>query len=102
MLTPFLRQNNKESSYFAWAIAELLETVAAQFWGVLRLDLRCAACAFPSLWFFGLPFLVSWNAFLMVRGYDNRVKLGKYSANDAEQVDYQKIQEIKDLGEKDA
>lgn len=100
MLTPFLSTEQQGIVIF-WLGQSL------SYWKRLLLSFGCITVgfalqlAFPSLWFFGLPFLLVGTLFLMVRGYDNRVKLGKYSANDAwEQVDYQKIQEIKDLVKK--
>ena len=71
------------------------------YWKRLLLSFGCIVLgfalqlAFPVVWFLGIPFLLAGTLFLTVRGYDNRVKLGKYSPEDAwEQVEPQKIREI--------
>ena len=102
MLTPFLSKEQQGIVMFWWLGQSL------GYWKRMLISFGCIFSGFalqfvfPSLWFLGImPFLFIGTLFLAVRGYDNRVKFGKYSANDAwEQVDQQKIREVEDLVEK--
>lgn len=102
MLTPFLSKEQQGIVMFWWMGQSL------GYWKRMLISFGCIFAgfalqfAFPSLWFLGvMPFLFIGTLFLTVRGYDNRVKFGKYSANDAwEEVDQQKIREVEDLVKK--
>lgn len=94
MLNPFLSTEQQGIVLF-WIWQPL------DYWKRLLLSFGCILLGFalqlalPFLWYVGVPFLLAGTLLLTVRGYDNRVKMGKYSPEDAwEQVKPEKIQEI--------
>lgn len=101
MLNPFLSGDQQ-------AIVVFLVWKSLVYWKRMLLSFGCILFGLllqyflpPNYFWWGVPFILAGNLFLVVRGYDNRIKFDKYTPEAAwEQVDEGKLMEAERLAKK--
>jgi len=100
MLNPFLSADQQ-------AIVVFLVCKSLVYWKRMLLAFGCILVGLflqyylPWNFWIGIPFILAGNLFLLVRGYDNRVRFDKYAPDAAwEQIDEGKLPEVDRLVKK--